>query len=146
MRRLGLVILILTAVIAVTDPAVAYETERKVQGISLEDERKIRAARERWQARVAALTPDPVPVVSSASSVTVDAAIDWDAIAECESGGNWSINTGNGYYGGLQFAQSTWEGGGGLQYAPRADLATREQQIAVANTVGISHWTMSACA
>src|SRR5690606_20005306 len=45
---------------------------------------------------------------------------------------NWSINTGNGYYGGLQFAQSTWEGFGGTQYAPRADLASREQQIAIA--------------
>ncbi|WP_374159074.1 transglycosylase family protein [Mycobacterium sp. G7A2] len=57
---------------------------------------------------------------------------DWDAIAQKESSGNWSINTGNGYYGGLQFAQSSWEAAGGLEYAPRADLATREQQIAVA--------------
>lgn len=57
---------------------------------------------------------------------------DWDAIAQKESGGNWSTNTGNGYYGGLQFAQSTWEGMGGTEFAPRADLATREQQIAIA--------------
>jgi resuscitation-promoting factor RpfA len=56
----------------------------------------------------------------------------WDALAQCESSGDWSINTGNGYYGGLQFAQSTWEGYGGTQYAPRADLASREQQIAIA--------------
>ncbi len=55
----------------------------------------------------------------------------WDRLAECESGGNWAISTGNGYYGGTQTAQSTWEGFGGTQYAPRADLATREQQIAV---------------
>jgi hypothetical protein len=60
---------------------------------------------------------------------------DWDAVAQCESGGNWSINTGNGYYGGLQFSASTWQGFGGAQYAPRADLATREQQIAVAEQV-----------
>lgn len=56
----------------------------------------------------------------------------WDKVAQCESSGNWAINTGNGYYGGLQFKQSTWAAFGGLDYAPRADLATREQQIAVA--------------
>lgn len=56
----------------------------------------------------------------------------WDSIAACESGNNWSINTGNGYYGGVQFDQSTWERNGGLRYANRADLATREEQIAIA--------------
>ncbi|MBT2508295.1 LysM peptidoglycan-binding domain-containing protein [Streptomyces sp. ISL-98] len=56
----------------------------------------------------------------------------WDCLAECESGGRWSTNTGNGYYGGLQFRQPTWKAHGGLKYAPRADLATREQQIKVA--------------
>lgn len=56
----------------------------------------------------------------------------WDAIAGCEAGGNWAINTGNGYYGGVQFDQGTWERNGGLRFAPRADLASREEQIAVA--------------
>ena len=56
----------------------------------------------------------------------------WDAIASCESGNNWAINTGNGYYGGVQFDQNTWERQGGLRYAGRADLATREEQIAIA--------------
>ncbi|RVW02926.1 resuscitation-promoting factor [Rhodococcus xishaensis] len=56
----------------------------------------------------------------------------WDALAQCEAGGNWAINTGNGYYGGVQFNQGTWERQGGLKYAPRADLATREEQIAIA--------------
>jgi len=56
----------------------------------------------------------------------------WDAISRCEAGGNWAINTGNGYYGGVQFDQSTWERNGGTRFAPRADLATREEQIAVA--------------
>jgi len=56
----------------------------------------------------------------------------WDALAQCEAGGNWAINTGNGYYGGVQFDQNTWERNGGLRYAPRADLATREEQIAIA--------------
>lgn len=57
----------------------------------------------------------------------------WDALAKCEATGNWAINTGNGYYGGVQFDQSTWERQGGLKYAPRADLATREEQIAIAS-------------
>ncbi|GAA2535199.1 resuscitation-promoting factor [Mycolicibacterium diernhoferi] len=56
----------------------------------------------------------------------------WDALARCESGGNWAINTGNGYFGGVQFDQNTWERQGGLRYAQRADLATREEQIAIA--------------
>ncbi|WP_067570138.1 resuscitation-promoting factor [Nocardia acidivorans] len=56
----------------------------------------------------------------------------WDALAKCESGGNWAINTGNGYYGGIQFDAGTWERQGGTRYAPRADLATREEQIAIA--------------
>ena len=56
----------------------------------------------------------------------------WDQIAQCESGGNWSINTGNGYYGGLQFSASTWKAFGGHRYASNAHLATREEQIAIA--------------
>jgi hypothetical protein len=60
---------------------------------------------------------------------------DWTAVAACESGGDWSIDTGNGYYGGLQFSASTWSGYGGTAYAPRADLATPAQQIAVAERV-----------
>ncbi|MFF8969166.1 transglycosylase family protein [Streptomyces sp. NPDC014995] len=59
----------------------------------------------------------------------------WDRIAQCESGGNWHINTGNGYYGGLQFSASTWRAYGGTAYAPTADQATRAQQIAVATEV-----------
>ena len=72
---------------------------------------------------------------SSAGPAPGPAANDWTAVAECESGGNWSINTGNGYYGGLQFSQSTWEAFGGGAYAARADLATQSQQIAVAEKV-----------
>lgn len=54
------------------------------------------------------------------------------ALAQCESGGNWQANTGNGFYGGLQFMLDTWRRAGGLAYAPRPDLATKDQQIAVA--------------
>ncbi len=60
---------------------------------------------------------------------------DWDKLAQCESGGNWNINTGNGYQGGLQFSPSTWRAHGGGQYAATANQATREQQIAVAENV-----------
>jgi nucleoid-associated protein YgaU len=59
----------------------------------------------------------------------------WDRVAACESGGNWHINTGNGFYGGVQFSQSTWSGFHGGIYASRADLATRAEQIAVAQRV-----------
>ncbi|SHL98992.1 transglycosylase family protein [Actinacidiphila paucisporea] len=72
-----------------------------------------------------------VPLIGATSSSAASVAT-WDAVAQCESGGNWSINTGNGYYGGLQFSQSSWEAAGGLKYASRADLATKDQQIAVA--------------
>ena len=71
----------------------------------------------------------------------------WDSVAQCESSGNWSINTGNGYYGGLQFSQSTWAASGGLQYAARADLATKAQQIAIAeNTLAGQGWGAWTCA
>jgi LysM repeat protein len=69
---------------------------------------------------------------------------DWSGVAQCESGGNWSINTGNGYYGGLQFSSPTWLGHGGGEFAPRADLASPAQQIAVAERVlltqGVGAW------
>jgi resuscitation-promoting factor RpfB len=70
--------------------------------------------------------------------------LNWDGVAACESGGNWHINTGNGFYGGLQFDSGTWLANGGGAYASRADLASREQQIAVAtrlyNARGSSPW------
>lgn len=74
------------------------------------------------------------PVLFAASAQAAPEST-WDRLAQCESSGNWSINTGNGYYGGVQFSQSTWEEFGGSQYATRADQATRDQQIAVAERV-----------
>ncbi|OLZ74144.1 hypothetical protein AV521_00095 [Streptomyces sp. IMTB 2501] len=70
------------------------------------------------------------PAVSRAASATT-----WDRVAACESGGNWSTNTGNGNYGGLQFTQPTWVAYGGTAYARRADLAGRAEQINVAEAV-----------
>ncbi|HEX3287623.1 MAG TPA: transglycosylase family protein [Mycobacterium sp.] len=60
---------------------------------------------------------------------------EWDKVARCESGGNWAINTGNGYQGGLQFSPSTWRSHGGGEYAPSAQMATKDEQIAVAERV-----------
>ncbi|MEU1575303.1 transglycosylase family protein [Streptomyces collinus] len=74
----------------------------------------------------------PLMAAGNASAAT---ASEWDAVAQCESGGNWSINTGNGYYGGLQFSASTWSGYGGTKYASTADQATKDQQIEIAEKV-----------
>ncbi|MFI8291741.1 transglycosylase family protein [Streptomyces sp. NPDC085614] len=74
----------------------------------------------------------PLMTAGSASAAT---ASEWDAVAQCESGGNWSINTGNGFYGGLQFSASTWAAYGGTAYAASADQASKSQQIAVAEKV-----------
>jgi len=67
-------------------------------------------------------------------------SVNWNAIAQCESGNNWHINTGNGYYGGLQFTNSTWIAEGGGKYASRADLATESEQISVASHMSLSNW------
>ncbi|MGW0734938.1 transglycosylase family protein [Streptomyces sp. NPDC002851] len=75
-----------------------------------------------------------LPLVGSGAAQAADVGT-WTKVAACESSGDWAINTGNGYFGGLQFKQSTWEEYGGTAYAPRADLATRDQQMAVAERV-----------
>lgn len=75
-----------------------------------------------------------LPLITAASAGAASGEV-WEKVAACESSGNWAVNTGNGYYGGLQFSGSTWAAFGGTQYAPRADLATREQQIAIAEKV-----------
>ncbi|MFG3251256.1 transglycosylase family protein [Streptomyces sp. NPDC048187] len=100
---------------------------------------RIRIAAAALVAATALGTAGPATAAPSAPLRT-----DWDAIAACESSGNWQANTGNGYYGGLQFARSSWIAAGGLKYAPRADLASRAEQIAVAERLarmqGMSAW------
>jgi hypothetical protein len=114
-------------------------------------------------ARAARATmPAPAPAAAPAAAVSVPQAdppatapvstaapassggANWSAIAACESGGNWSASTGNGFYGGLQFSEQTWLGYGGGQYASSANQATEAQQIAVAQRVlggqGIGAW------
>jgi LysM repeat protein len=111
-----------------------------------------------WLARAAqAAIPAAAPAAASVSQAGAPAAApastatpassggaNWSAIAACESSGNWSANTGNGFYGGLQFTQQTWLAYGGGRYASSANLATSAQQIAVAQRVlagqGIGAW------
>lgn len=71
----------------------------------------------------------PLMTANGAQAASVST---WDKVAQCESSGNWQANTGNGHYGGLQFSSSSWAAAGGTQYAPRADQASKGQQIAVA--------------
>jgi transglycosylase-like protein/LysM domain-containing protein len=86
----------------------------------------------------------PAPVTAAGPVPASASGLNWSAVAACESGGNWSANTGNGFYGGLQFTQGTWNAYGGGQYASSANQATPAQQIAVANRVlagqGIGAW------
>ncbi|WP_308294077.1 transglycosylase family protein, partial [Streptomyces sp. UNOC14_S4] len=83
-----------------------------------------------------------MPLLAATGANAADAPT-WDKVAQCESGGTWSTNSGNGSYGGLQMTQELWEQYGGRAYAPRPDLASRAQQIAVADKVlnaGASTW------
>ncbi len=100
----------------------------------------------RYQGRHRAPAPRTVPralaVLTAGAAAAVlapaaHAAPDevWDRLAQCESSGNWSINTGNGYSGGLQFAPATWRGFGGAEFAPAAHQASRTEQIVVAERV-----------
>ena len=77
-------------------------------------------------------------------AISIPYEANWDRVADCESGGDWHINTGNSFYGGLQFDYGTWLGAGGGQYAERADLASKREQILIAERVradrGVSPW------
>ncbi len=97
------------------------------------------------KAQVVKVGTKPKAVVAAAPAPAASTSgLNWDAVAACESGGNWAINTGNGYYGGLQFNISTWMSNGGGAYAARPDLATKDQQIAIATKLyqarGSSPW------
>ena len=85
---------------------------------------------DRWQGDTAEPPPKPVIAVPVAANAPLGSV--WDRLAECEAQGQWQIGTGNGYWGGLQEDMAFWRAYGGLAYAPRPDLATRSQQIAVA--------------
>ncbi|MEU8815356.1 transglycosylase family protein [Actinoplanes sp. NPDC048796] len=91
-----------------------------------------------------ALASPPAAAPAHAVALAKGGSVNWDAIAECESGGNWGINTGNGYYGGLQFSRSTWRSHGGHRFARTADQASRAEQIQIAELVrrsqGLGAW------
>ena len=98
-------------------------------------------------ASAAVSVPQASPSAAAPASTAAPASsggANWSAIAACESGGNWSADTGNGFYGGLQFTEQTWLAYGGGQYASSANQATEAQQIAVAERVragqGIGAW------
>jgi nucleoid-associated protein YgaU len=100
---------------------------------------KGRHRRETLQMRKAAVAVATVGAAAAAPLIGggvahADTSV-WDRVAQCESTNNWSISTGNGFYGGLQFTSSTWAAYGGTQYAPEANLASKAQQIAVAQRV-----------
>ncbi|WP_030242668.1 MULTISPECIES: transglycosylase family protein [unclassified Streptomyces] len=84
-----------------------------------------------------------IPLLGASGASAADGTT-WDRVADCETGGAWSQNTGNGYFGGLALSQEDWENHGGLDYAPSADLASRSQQIAVAERIladqGVGAW------
>ena len=93
---------------------------------------------------VAAVSVAGTAALLGPASAAQASSVNWDAVAQCESGGNWSISTGNGFYGGLQFSRGTWQSNGGGKYASTANRASRTQQIAIAEKVlrgqGIGAW------
>ncbi|GAA1971180.1 transglycosylase family protein [Kitasatospora viridis] len=91
--------------------------------------------RARTAVLLGAVAAVPLIGVVAANSASAASVSTWEKVAQCESTGNWSINTGNGFYGGLQFTPSTWAAYGGTAYAASADQATEAQQISVAEKV-----------
>ncbi|MFB6889583.1 transglycosylase family protein [Kitasatospora sp. NPDC056327] len=94
-----------------------------------------RRNRVRMALMAGALTALPVAGLVTATGASAAPASVWDKVAACEATGNWAINSGNGFYGGLQFTSSTWAAFGGTAYAPQAHQATKDQQIAVGEKV-----------
>lgn len=129
--------------IRVLPPEKPVEEEKKENTEPEEDKAPVEPAPVESEAPTPVEVPEvqevvaPVPAVTNtgAAAPAVQNGAVWDQLAQCEAGGNWSINTGNGYHGGLQFSPSTWNAYGGQEYAPYAYMATREQQIAVATKV-----------
>ncbi|MET8701248.1 transglycosylase family protein [Kitasatospora sp. NPDC058032] len=94
-----------------------------------------RRNRVRMALMAGALTALPVAGLVAANGASAAPVSVWDKVAQCEATGNWAINSGNGFYGGLQFTSSTWAAFGGTAYAPQAHQATKAQQIAVGEKV-----------
>jgi hypothetical protein len=120
----------------VVDPGTPGETTA-IMRVYVQNGKEVR----REQVRAGDSTPPTPRIVkvgtndTIATAPAVDDGSVWDRIAQCEATGNWAIDSGNGYYGGLQFDAGTWRANGGTDYAPLPNQATREQQIAVAEKV-----------
>jgi hypothetical protein len=141
-----LFILVITLVIMVKQQKKIIESEGyrsiKTESVGyLDDYDKQSITRTIIQATTTTIPPTTTLPTTTTIVENRASGVNWQAIHRCESGEHgWAANTGNGYYGGLQFSQSTWESAGGLRYAPRADLATADQQIAIASTISLSNW------
>lgn len=130
--------------------AASRSAERSAPTSSPTSSRSSRSSDSRSSSSSSSSSSSPSSSPSSSSSSSSGGRLNlansamWDRIAQCESTGNWSINSGNGYYGGLQFDSRTWLGAGGGDFAPRADQASRAEQITVANRVkadrGLQPW------
>jgi uncharacterized protein YabE (DUF348 family) len=120
----------------VVDPGAPGE-QTAIMRVHVQNGREVR----REQIRAGASTPPRPRIVKVGTNdekpqaPAISDGATWDRLAQCEAGGNWAINTGNGYYGGVQFDASTWRAYGGTQYAPLPHQASREEQIAVASKV-----------
>jgi resuscitation-promoting factor RpfA len=115
------------------DPKPTRPEDHQPQARGIGDPLMIRRSRLLGRAGIIALAvATPLVFTAPAQAATEEV---WDRIAACESSGNWSISTGNGYHGGLQFLDTTWDSFGGEAYAATADRATRAQQIDIAERV-----------
>lgn len=113
----------------VEEPVVEYSEEPVAVAVAVEEEPVVEVEEEVEE------EPVPTPTVSATETpaATVEESVSvWDELAECESGGDWTINTGNGFFGGTQFSKTSWDAMGGTEFAPYPHQATREEQIAVA--------------
>lgn len=113
--------------------AQASPARRRVAGVALAG--AAATAGTMATASTATAAPSATTKAAAPSAASTATANVWDRVAKCESGGNWSINTGNGFYGGLQFHPQTWRGFGGTRYASSAHQATRAEQITIAKKV-----------
>jgi hypothetical protein len=127
-----------------------YDAVQSEVAQTYEDEATTTSAPTGESSRSTPTTAPPTTAPPTTAPPSVASGSIWDEIAQCESGGNWAINSGNGYYGGLQFLLSTWQINGGTAFAAYPHQATREQQITVAERVraanGGSYGAWGACA
>lgn len=134
----------LTETVRPSSPSLCFRRRARMPGVDgarLSKGQKLKNIRKTLGLATFAGALAVAPMALGAGTANADSGVNWDAVAACESGGNWAINTGNGYYGGLQFSMSTWQSNGG---SGSPHNASREEQIRVAENVlqsqGIGAW------